>query len=320
MFRKISKLSPNRFVVGFIVGAMLFSGSAFAYKSYVSENTPETGYLLCANSKTKAVTFPNKLSCPAGTIALDLGASGGVAGDDGRDGATGGNGAQGPAGPAGPMGLTGPAGPAGPKGADGTNTKALIDSLGKIVDPAVYLITCGTTSGSGFGIEITLNADAKAKGYVGVIATNYHVVKNCLATSVSVTQNSRNLGGYTHNWDIKNDVALVYTLGTVTTLNPAPYKPSRGDFVVAFGAPYGLEGSVSIGIVSNLDVDSVVTDAAIDSGNSGGPLVNSLGQFVGMNTWGWEGAQGSSHALTPGNFCRIVLVCPVNSTYLSWSR
>ena len=40
MFRKISRFSPNRFVVGFIVGAMLFSGSAFAYKSYVSENTP----------------------------------------------------------------------------------------------------------------------------------------------------------------------------------------------------------------------------------------------------------------------------------------
>ena len=116
MFRKISRFSPNRFVVGFIVGAMLFSGSAFAFKSYVSENTPETGYLLCANSKTKAVTFPNKLSCPAGTIALDLGASGGVAGDDGQDGATGASGAQGPFGP------TGPQGPVGPRGADGVST------------------------------------------------------------------------------------------------------------------------------------------------------------------------------------------------------
>ena len=111
MFRKISRFSPNRFVVGFIVGAMLFSGSAFAINSYVSENTPDTGYLLCANSKTKAVTFPNKLSCPSGTIALDMGASGGVAGDDGQDGATGANGAQGPFGP------TGPQGPAGPRGA-----------------------------------------------------------------------------------------------------------------------------------------------------------------------------------------------------------
>ena len=135
-----------------------------------------------------------------------------------------------------------------------------------------------------------------------------------------MTQNARNLGGNVVNWDTKNDVALVFTLGAITTLSPSPTKPSRGDTVVAFGAPYGLEGSVSIGIVSNLDADSVVTDAAVDSGNSGGPLVNTLGQFIGMNTWGWVGSQGSSHALTPGNFCRQILVCPVNSNFLTWSR
>jgi S1-C subfamily serine protease len=295
----------SKFISGIVVGVVFFSGSAIAYSNFVSDNTPEGGYLLCANKTSKAVTFPNKLSCPSGTIPLDMGA---VLGQEG------------PAGDDGLVGPPGPAGPAGPKGADGTNSKALIDALGKIVDPAVYLITCGTSIGSGFGIDITLDSAAKAKGYVGVIATNYHVVKNCLGTSVSVTQNNRNLGGNTYNWDIKNDVALVYTIGSVTTLNPATTKPSRGDTVVAFGAPYGLEGSVSIGIVSNLDSDSVITDAAIDSGNSGGPLVNTSGQFVGMNTWGWVGAQGSSHALSPGNFCRQVLVCPAASSYLTWSR
>jgi len=308
--RRVQFSGSGKFFTGVIVGAVLFSGSAIAYNDYVSDNTPENGYLLCANTKTKVVTFPNKLSCPPGTKALDMGAATGVEGPAGEDGI----GYQGPAGPA------GPAGPPGPKGADGTNTKALIDALGKIVDPAVYLITCGSFVGSGFGIDITLNADAKAKGYVGVVATNYHVVKNCLGSSVSVTQNGRNLGGNAYNWDIKNDIALVYTIGAVKTLSPSPTKPARGETVVAFGAPYGLEGSVSVGIVSNLDADSVVTDAAIDTGNSGGPLVNTSGQFIGMNTWGWEASQGSSHALTPGNFCRQVLVCPVGSSYLTWSR
>ena len=285
-----------KFLAGVILGAVVFSGSAIAVNRYVSDNTPENGYLLCANNKTKAVTFPNKFSCPPGTTALDLGAM---------------TFSEGPQGPQGPQG---------PSGASGLNTKALIDNLVKIVDPAVYLITCGDSVGSGFGIDITLSAESKAKGYLGVIATNYHVVKNCLGARVSVTQNNRNLGGNAGNWDIQNDVALVYTIGSVRTLKPAPTKPSRGDTVVAFGAPYGLEGSVSIGIVSNLDVDSVVTDAAIDSGNSGGPLVNISGEFVGMNTWGWDGAQGSSHALTPGNFCRRILVCSVDSNYLNWSR
>lgn len=57
-----------------IVGAALFSGSAIAAQIYASDNTPEKGYLLCANIKTKAVTFPGKLNCPTGTKALDLGA------------------------------------------------------------------------------------------------------------------------------------------------------------------------------------------------------------------------------------------------------
>ena len=140
MFRKISKLSPNRFVVGFIVGAMLFSGSAFAYNSYVSENTPDTGYLLCANSKTKAVTFPNKLSCPAGTVALDLGAVRGLQGDDGQDGAIGANGAQGP------MGLIGPMGPMGLQGIQGTAGKDAALASGYLVNMKKQDVLASVTS------------------------------------------------------------------------------------------------------------------------------------------------------------------------------
>ena len=106
----------SKFIAGVIAGAVFFSGSAIALNNYVSDNTPENGYLLCANNKTKAVTFPNKLSCPSGTTALDLGAVTGVegpegpAGIDGRNGLTG---ATGPAGIDGRNGLTGATGPAG---------------------------------------------------------------------------------------------------------------------------------------------------------------------------------------------------------------
>lgn len=82
----------SKFLVGFLLGGALFSGSAFAYSNYKSDNTPEGGYLLCANNKSRAVTFPNKLSCPSGSTALDLGA---IVGQEG---------------PAGPAGPTGPAG------------------------------------------------------------------------------------------------------------------------------------------------------------------------------------------------------------------
>ena len=97
----------SKFIAGVIVGAVLFSGSAIALNNYVSDNTPENGYLLCANNKTKAVTFPNKLSCPSGTTALDLGAVTGVEGPEGPEGPAG------PAGIDGRNGLTGATGPSG---------------------------------------------------------------------------------------------------------------------------------------------------------------------------------------------------------------
>jgi hypothetical protein len=111
-----------KFLIGLFFGAALFSGSALAVSNYVSNNTAEKGYLLCANNKTKAVTFPNKLNCPSGTTALDLGAVRGQEGPQGpvgpagRDGATG---PQGPVGPAGRDGATGPVGPQGPEGVGG---------------------------------------------------------------------------------------------------------------------------------------------------------------------------------------------------------
>jgi hypothetical protein len=93
--------SSSKFLAGFIAGSILFSGSAVAVNSFVSDNTPENGYLLCANLKTKAVTFPNKLKCPAGTTPLDMGAAVGAGGPEGPEG---------------------PAGPEGPSGSDATVT------------------------------------------------------------------------------------------------------------------------------------------------------------------------------------------------------
>ena len=68
----------KKFTLFSIVGFALFSGSAIAAQIYLSDNTPEKGYLLCANNKTKVVTYPKKLSCPSGSTALDLGAVSGL--------------------------------------------------------------------------------------------------------------------------------------------------------------------------------------------------------------------------------------------------
>ena len=131
----------GKFILGLMVGSLFLSSSAIAVNKYIATNTPEKGYLLCANNKTKVVTFPNKLTCPSGTTALDLGAVTGVAGPagpaginganglagvaglPGLNGANGTNGLTGPQGPQGPQGPEGPEGPEGPAGKDGRDGK-----------------------------------------------------------------------------------------------------------------------------------------------------------------------------------------------------
>jgi S1-C subfamily serine protease len=297
------KLPRFRFIVGFVLGSLVFGAAAYSVNV---DNTPERGYLLCYNAKTKAVTFPGKLSCPSGTKSLELGAQG-PAGVDGKNGVNGKNGIN---------GLNGKDGSNG----GGVSPSTLIKSLIDLVEPTIYKISCGDSVGTGFGINISINTAAEAKGYNGSLITNVHVVEDCLDENVTVTQNGRNLGGFVWNWDFDNDLAIVHTIGEVETLEAAQTKPERGDFVVAFGNPYGLEGTVTSGIVSNIDDDTIITDAAIDPGASGGPLVNDLGEYIGINTWGWADAQGSSHALKPGLLCREILVCSKNSDLLTWSK
>lgn len=100
---KLSKFRKPNFVFGFIIASFLFGASAIAVNV---SNTPESGYLLCYNTKTKVVTFPNAFQCPKGTKPLEMGAQG-VPGFDGQDGADGLQGMQGPQGPAGPEGKQG---------------------------------------------------------------------------------------------------------------------------------------------------------------------------------------------------------------------
>jgi len=186
--------------------------------------------------------------------------------------------------------------------------------------PFVYQVECSGGLGSAWGIAIKLNSADTLAGYQGAVVTNYHVVANCLGAAVRVSQNGRTLGGKVENWDQANDLALIMTIGTINALPISAVTPVRGDFAMTLGSPYGLEGSISQGIVSNLNGDYVVTDAAIDPGNSGGPLLNAAGELIGINTWKYVGSQGSGNAIKPGVLCRAIIVCASNSNLLAWSK
>jgi serine protease Do len=127
----------------------------------------------------------------------------------------------------------------------------------------------------------------------GYIMTNAHVVSG--ADEVTVTlSDRRELTATVVGADQRTDVAVIKVEGrnlpTVQIGNPALLKP--GQWVVAIGSPFGMQNSVTAGIVSatsrNLPDDQYVpfiqTDAAVNPGNSGGPLFNLQGEVIGINS------------------------------------
>jgi serine protease Do len=128
----------------------------------------------------------------------------------------------------------------------------------------------------------------------GVIITNNHVIEAADAIDV-ILQNGQTLEATVVGRDPATDVAVL----RVQPRTPLPYvnlgdsdTARVGDIVLAIGNPFGLGGSLSVGVVSarnrNIDAgrydDFIQTDAAINRGNSGGPLFNTDGEVIGVNT------------------------------------
>lgn len=139
--------------------------------------------------------------------------------------------------------------------------------------------------GSGFIIDKT-----------GYIVTNHHVVENADEIKVKLHDNTE-LDAKLIGSDKVTDLALL-KVSTKKILQAVPFgdsdKTRIGDWVIAIGNPFGLGGTVTAGIISSkgrdLDTetgmvdDYIQTDAAINSGNSGGPMFNINGEVIGINT------------------------------------
>jgi len=139
------------------------------------------------------------------------------------------------------------------------------------------------------GSGVIIDAD---KGY---IVTNYHNVKNAIRTTVTLHDRRQKIAKVI-GVDPETDLALLQIRAKKLSelpLNNADRELETGDFLVAIGSPYGLDHSVSFGIVSatgrsNLGLenyeDFIQTDASINVGNSGGAIVGMNGKLVGIST------------------------------------
>lgn len=143
----------------------------------------------------------------------------------------------------------------------------------------------------------------------GLILTNHHVVEGALDITVRVHQ-GKVYDATVLGRDPHTDLAVLkinakdFRSETVGELSFTKSNLTRaGELVFVYGSPYGLAGSLSLGVVSatkrgNLNItrigDFIQTDAAINPGNSGGPLINSQGEVVGINTAIYSRSGGNS--------------------------
>jgi len=159
------------------------------------------------------------------------------------------------------------------------------------VIPGVVAINTGTALGSGFVFDND-----------GHIVTNQHVVDGVSQVEVSFASGFKAHGTVIGS-DTDADVAVVKVNAPAEEIHPLPIGDSEalqvGQSVVAIGNPFGLSGTMTLGIISGLGrtqfahqapgggfystADIIQTDAAINPGNSGGPLFNMNGEVIGIN-------------------------------------
>jgi S1-C subfamily serine protease len=153
-----------------------------------------------------------------------------------------------------------------------------------------------------FGLPQQETQRALGSGFVldkaGHVVTNYHVVQNAKSVEVSFSAND-SVRAQIVGVDPSTDLAVLKINAHSRALTPLPLgdsdKTRVGDSVVAIGNPLGLDRTVTAGIVSavgrpitapnEFTIDHAIqTDAALNHGNSGGPLINAQGQVIGVNS------------------------------------
>ncbi len=195
---------------------------------------------------------------------------------------------------------------------DSTDT-TLANAVAQKALPSVVSINVTTSDGEGVGSGVVLDTD-------GNIVTNYHVIEG--AQSISVSTGDASYDATVVGSDESSDLAVIKIDAGDAALTPIEVGDSStlqvGDWVMSLGSPFGLEQSVSQGIVSALTRNELMqsssgntlytnliqTDATINPGNSGGALVDDEGKLVGINSL-IESYSGSSSGVgfaIPGNY------------------
>ena len=235
----------RKILVSFLVGATLAGTIATAATNNLSGSIAG-----CVDKKTRVLTIPANAKCPSGKVAIAIG---------------------------------------------GSTLDA--KSIAGLVSPTVVTISLATATGTVTGSGSVYKSDDS----YSYIVTNNHVV-SAGATGAPITveftsgeEQSATIVGRDRMYDLAVIKIKKGNIPTISIANSADV--AVGDPVLAFGSPLGYSNTVTAGIVSALNrpvaagtsgsesyVNAIQTDAAINQGNSGGPLVDAQGRMIGINS------------------------------------
>ncbi len=155
----------------------------------------------------------------------------------------------------------------------------------------------------------------------GKIITNYHVIKGAYSAKITINEKTytiENVLAYDKNIDV---AMLKINANNLSTITICAEEHSVGETVYAFGSSKGLTATFSMGIITyanrQLDgVSYVQHDAAISGGNSGGPLINTFGEIIGINTLTVLDAQNLNFAISVKELSNLVYGTPLTIAQL----
>jgi putative serine protease PepD len=181
-------------------------------------------------------------------------------------------------------------------------------AIAAAVEPSVLTVSTADALGSGW---VAQSDDSGSN-----VVTNLHVVADAWdagVVTVDVGIGDRTIKGTITRVDVNDDLALIHVDTTLPPLQQAAFRAQLAESVMAIGSPLGLDGSVSIGVISGFrsieGSDYIQFSAAISPGNSGGPVVDAYGHVVAVATAKFvaPGAEALSLAIPVQTVCRFVI-------------
>jgi len=175
------------------------------------------------------------------------------------------------------------------------------------------------TQGTAFAVDLEGYTD---KGKTAFFS-NHHVIEDCIDQGALTIEN---LNGEVfdvvlENYDVDNDLALLSADFEMPYLDLANYHPSPGFWVMSYGSADGLSGSISTGTVLNVTTDNdVLVTVAVSGGNSGGPLIDNLGNVFGVVTAvSTDEMLQYNYVGSLDRMCEVILECDFGKEFWDWS-